>query len=110
MNIDPLKGQSSEGVKNVSRHSTLTTAAQMNTGSADDSELDLITQQNLLDQVKELPEVRTEVADIGRKLAEDPDYPTDEAIDKIASLLADLEPGWMDSIDAEVDDAPDANA
>jgi hypothetical protein len=109
VNIDPLKRTTSEGVNTVVRHTDLSAAAQTSAGTTDDSELDNITQQNLLDQVRDMPEVRTEVSDIGRKLAEDPNYPSDEAIDKIATLMADLEPGWMDSIDAE-EDVPEASA
>jgi hypothetical protein len=68
--------------------------------STGDAVLDNITRQNLLDQIREMPEVRTEVVSLGRQLANDPGYPSDEAIDKIANMMADLEPGWMDALDA----------
>jgi hypothetical protein len=83
----------------------------MSTGTTDDSELDNITQQHLLDQVKDLPDIRTEtVAGIGRKLADDPSYPSDEMIGKFASLLVSQEPGWMDAINAEEETQGNANA
>jgi hypothetical protein len=105
VNIDPLKSESpSSGVGNVGKRSTrISTSTDLNAGTTDDSELDNITQQNLLDQIKELPEVRSDVATMGVTLANDPNYPSDEAIDKIATLMAGLEPGWMDAIDAEPD-------
>ena len=66
--------------------------------------MDYLTQQNLLDKVKDLPEVRTEmVSDIGSQLASDPSYPSDAAVQKLATMMSKLEPGWMDSIDAEPD-------
>ncbi|HNX04967.1 MAG TPA: hypothetical protein PKI32_05670 [Opitutales bacterium] len=102
MNIDPLKGQSSGSIGNVTRRSgNLSTSGRLDTSSSDDSELDLITQQNLLDQVRDMPEVRSEVSAMGRRLAEDPNYPSDEAVEKIATLMADLDPNWMDALDAE---------
>jgi hypothetical protein len=111
VNIDPLKRQSSEsvGTSSVSRRSSLSTAAQTSSGTTDDAELDNITQQNLLDLVKDMPEVRTEVTDIGMTLANDPNYPSEEAVDKLATLMMDMEPGWMDSIDAE-EETTDENA
>lgn len=105
MNIDPLKSESSSGsVGNVGKRSArVATSTDLNAGTTDDSELDNITQQHLLDEVKDLPEVRSDVATMGVTLANDPNYPSDEAIEKIATLMADLEPGWMDAIDAEED-------
>ena len=104
VNIDPLKGQSSGNIGRLSRRSgNQSLSARLDLSSADDSELDLITQQNLLDQVRDMPEVRSEVSEMGRKLAEDPSYPSDEAVEKIATLLADVDPGWMDAINSEGD-------
>jgi hypothetical protein len=109
VNIDPLKSESpSGGVGNVGKRSTrITTSTDTNAGTTDDAEMDNITQQNLLDMVKELPEVRGEVTTMGVTLANDPNYPSDEAIEKIATLMAGLEPGWMDAIEAE-GDSPEA--
>jgi len=105
VNIDPLKSESSSGgVGNVGKRSAkVATSTDFSAGTTDDAEMDNITQQNFLDQIKELPEVRSEVATMGVTLANDPNYPSDEAIEKIATLMADLEPGWMDAIDAEDD-------
>ena len=112
MNIDPLKSESSSNsVSNVGkRTSRIATSTDFNAGTMDDSEMDNITQQHLLDQVKELPEVRSDVATMGVTLANDPNYPSDEAIDKIATLMSGLEPGWMDSIDAETEGTDEAKS
>lgn len=63
--------------------------------------MDNITKQNLLEHIRDLPEVRDEVTQIGRRLAEDPGYPPDELVDKLASAMADLEPGWLDALGEE---------
>ena len=106
MNIDPLKRESPSGsVGNVGKRSTrISTSTEFSAGTTDDAEMDNITQQNLLGKVKDLPEVRGEVTTMGVTLANDPNYPSDEAVEKLATLMADLEPGWMDAIEAGEDD------
>ena len=76
----------------------------MSSGTTDDSELDLISQEGLLDLVKDMPDVRTEVVEgIGQKLAGDSSYPTDEMVEKFADMLAGADTSVMDSIDAETE-------
>jgi hypothetical protein len=102
VNIDPLKSSSTESLSNVGRKGRVNASSTMNAGTTDDSELDNITQQNLLDLVKDMPEVRPEVvSSIGRKMADDPSYPTDEMIQKFATLMVDQDPSWMDAINSE---------
>jgi len=100
VNIDPIKSHQPTGVESVSRRG-VSTGGNKNAPSTGDAVLDNISQQNLVDQVRDMPEIRTDVTSIGRKLAEDPNYPPDEVIDKLANLLADLGPGWMDDLDTE---------
>jgi hypothetical protein len=105
VNIDPLKSSPSETTGNVSKRGRITNSQTMSTGTSTDSELDNISQEGLLDLVKDMPDVRSEVvSEVGQKLANDPSYPTDEMVEKFASLLADADTSIMDSIDAETDD------
>jgi hypothetical protein len=107
VNVDPLKRQSSESVSSgsVSKRDKISLSIQstLNSGVSDDAELDNITQQNLLDMVKDMPETRSDVTAIGQKLADDPNYPSEEALDKIANLMVDQSADWMNGIDAEED-------
>ena len=76
----------------------------MTAGSTDDSELDNISQEGLLDLVKDMPDVREDVvSEIGQKLADDPSYPTDEMIDQFSSMLVNTDTSWMDAVDSEAE-------
>ena len=102
MNIDPLSGQSSEGIGKITRrYGKPSTSDKAGAGSPDDSELDLISRQNLLDQVRDLPEVRSDVVQMGRNLASDPNYPSDEAVEKLATLMAGMDTDWTAALGDE---------
>ena len=112
MNIDPIKRQPPTSIEGVTRRG-VSTQGKQGALSGDAAVLDNITQQKLLDQVRDLPEVRSDIVEIGRRLAQDPNYPPDEIIDKIANLLADVGPDWLDGMDVDVDvegEQPDAGA
>jgi hypothetical protein len=109
VNIDPLSGQSSEGIGKITRRfGKPSTSGGAGAGAHDDSELDLITRQNLLDQVRDLPEVRADVAQMGRTLANDPNYPSDEAVEKLATLMAGMDTDWTAALgdDGDVPEEP----
>ena len=108
MNIDPIKRQPPSGIEGVSRRGVPTQSKQ-DALSSGDAVLDNISQQKLLDQVRDMPEVRSDIVEIGRKLAQDPNYPPDEIIDKIANLLADAGAGWTDDLEVN-EEQPDAEA
>jgi hypothetical protein len=104
VNIDPLKSSLTESAGNVGKRSRIGETTVSSSGASDDSELDTISQQGLLDLVKTMPDVRPEVVEkVGERLAEDPSYPTDEMVDKFAKMLAGADTGIMDSIEAETE-------
>ncbi len=102
VNIDPLKRQLPTGLEGVTRRHT-SAGEKQSTSAGQDAVLDNINRQNLLERIREIPEARSEVVEIGRRLAEDPNYPSDELVDKLANALADLEPGWLDALGTEED-------
>ncbi len=97
VNIDPVKRQPTAGIESISRRQQAAGQKQ-SAPSGQDAVMDNITRQNLLDQIRDIPDVRSDVTEIGRRLADDPDYPPAELVDKLANALADLEPGWLDSL------------
>jgi len=110
VNIDPLSGQSSEGIGKITRRfGKPSTSDKAGAGVHDDSELDLISRQNLLDQVRDMPEVRSDVVQMGRNLASDPNYPSDEAVEKLATLLSGMEADWAAAL-GDDEAAPDQPA
>jgi hypothetical protein len=105
VNIDPLKSSTTETAGNVGRRGHISDTTVSTTANADDSELDMISQEGLLDLVKNMPDVRAEVVEkIGQKIADDSSYPSDEMVEKFAGMLADADTSITDSIDAEADD------
>ena len=94
VNIDPLKRQQPIALQGVTRRAQPDGSQQRN--ASGEAVLDNITRQNVLQQLKDLPEVRSNVMELGRRLAEDPSYPPDDVIDKLAQIIADLPADWMD--------------
>ncbi len=101
MNIDPLKRQQPIALRGVTRRTRPDESEQRQTSG--DAVLDNITRQNLVLQLKDLPEVRADVVELGRKLANDPGYPPDEVIDKLAQVIADMPVDWLDEVVEDFD-------
>lgn len=102
MNIDPLKRQPQIPLQGVTRRVQPDSSRQRRETSGD-AVLDNINRQGLVQQLKDMPEVRSEVVDLGRKLADDPAYPPDEVIDQLAQVIADMPMDWFDDLIGDFD-------
>ena len=95
MNIDPLKRQTqvSSLQQVVSKRED-----QNPSGDEEGMRLDVKTHENLMGQLNEMPESRPDVVALGRKLAEDPNYPSDDVLEKLSEVLIDVGDGSFTSM------------
>lgn len=92
MNIDPLRRPPPVTLKNVTRRAPSEEREPASLGGAVKDE---ISQQDLVDRLMKMDELRPDVVALGRKLAEDPSYPPDNVIERLAEVLAEMPINWF---------------
>lgn len=55
-----------------------------------------VSLNDLVSELKQMAETRPDVVEMGRKLAEDPDYPPEDVLDRLADMMADFPEEWGD--------------
>lgn len=85
MNIDPIKRNQDMKARAVARARSPESPASATPAPV----VDEIEHGKWIEQLKAMPDTRPEVIALGRKLAEDPGYPPDELLDRLAEMLVD---------------------
>ncbi|MBN2068650.1 MAG: hypothetical protein JW739_03345 [Opitutales bacterium] len=85
MNIDPIKRQAQiSSLRQVARKK-----GDSSVSGEDSLHLDSGFHENLMAQLNDMPDVRPDVVALGRRLASDPDYPSDGTLEQLAAILLD---------------------
>lgn len=85
VNINPIKRNE------TLRFGAVSKAKSQSTRSApEEGVIDGILRNDLVDKLRAMPDVRPEVVELGRRLANSPDYPPDELVEKLAQVITSL--------------------
>lgn len=105
VNIDPLRRPLPVTLKSVTRRSASEEREPPSLGGAVKDE---ISQQDLVNRLKKMEDVRPDVVELGRRLAQDPSYPPDNVVERLAEVLAEMPIDWLTESDSDESSGADA--
>jgi len=85
VNIDPIKRQTDIRFEPAAKP-----PPRKETPELGQQDLEAPVHEHLMTELKNMPDVRPDVVELGKKLASDPGYPSEEVLDKLAEILVDL--------------------
>jgi hypothetical protein len=89
VNIDNIKRQDQLRLRSIGKVRKSAEGGVEAMAPLDTAVINAIAAQGLLQEVMSMPDTRPEVIDLGRKLAQDPDYPSGAVLEQLAVLLSD---------------------
>ncbi len=93
VNINPIKRNETVRYGTVSKAKSDSANVAPSEGVIDD-----INRSDLVEKLRAMPDVRPEVVELGRRLANSPDYPPDELVEKLAEVITSMPDDFEDEV------------